>query len=371
MQVRYPSWEVQTYQVFLMSLGFAFLGVVLNTWLFNFYPSLTKFMVYFINLSTVYLLVALLVRTHPKASAHTVFIEVINETGWSSNVVVFFLCFLPGGTAVACFDTACHMSEEMDQPERQVPLVMIGGSLLCALSAIPMIVVYLFCTSKPENLLNPIGGQPIFQIFKDGLQSEALLTIAMVIYCIAFFSACPATIATGSRLVWSFAKHGGLPFPKWIGYVEPKNKIPINAVYLLAGVSAAIGALLFGPSTILNGVFGAAAVCFFFSYGLPIWLNVLSGRRQLPSDRYFNLGKFGMVINIVTIVWQVIIVTFLCFPIYQPVTTANMNWASLCAVVALIIFAINWVFYGKKHYRSPKALYVEGIHGHQDEIPSN
>jgi hypothetical protein len=41
-----------------------------------------------------------------------------------------------------------------------------------------------------------------------------------------------------------------------------------------------------------------------------------------------------------------------------------MNWASLSAVIGLVVFAFNWVFYARKHYRTPQALFVEGIHGH-------
>jgi choline transport protein len=363
-EIRNPGWVVQPYQIFLLSVACAAVGLILNIWLFNYYPYVTKFMVVFINLATVYVLVALLVRTDPKASAQTVFLNVINETGWSSNALVFLLCFLPGCVAISCFDTAAHMSEEMDEPERQVPLVMMGGSIMAAATAIPMILVYLFCTSRPENLLTPVGGQPIFQLFMDGFNSPALLTIATICYCVAYLSSCPATIATGSRLIWSFAKHGGLPCGKWIAYVEPKSQIPVNSVYLTTIVASLIGLLVFGPTTVLNGVFGAGSVCFFFSYGMPIWLSVASRRSKLSSTRYFNLGKLGMPINILTIMWQLITVVFLCFPVYVPVNGTNMNWASLSAVIGLVVFAVNWVFYAGKHYRTPQALFVEGIHGH-------
>ena len=54
-----------------MTVAFALIGLCINTLLFDYYPYLTKFMVVFINLGTLYVLIALLVRTHPKASAHT------------------------------------------------------------------------------------------------------------------------------------------------------------------------------------------------------------------------------------------------------------------------------------------------------------
>lgn len=354
MQIRFLDYKPEAYHTFLVSVALAVVGVILNVWLFRWYPHVPKFMVWFINASTIYVLVTLLVRAVPKTSAHDVFVTVVNQTGWTSDGVVFLLNFLPGCVALGCFDTAAHMAEEMEQPHKQVPQVMVGATVLCAVTAIPMIVVFLFCTVKPENLLNPLGGQPVFQVFIDGFRSDMLLVVALITY----LSACPATIATGSRLIWSFAKHGGLPFPSWIGYVDPEVQIPVNAVYLTAIASSLISLLVFGPTTVLNGVFGAAAVCFFFSYGLPIWLLICRGRGLLPKQRYFSLGKLGLPLNLLTVCWQVLSVVFLCFPLYQPVTTTNMNWASVCAMVGFVIFAINWVVYAKKHYRSPTRLFV-------------
>ena len=366
--VNNPDYVPATYHVFLVTAANALLGVIINTKLFNWYPHLTKFGVVFINLGTVFVLVALLVRTSPKASAATVFLDVVNETGWGSNGLVFMLCFLPGCVAVACFDTAAHMAEEMDEPARQVPLVMVGTAVLCIVTAIPMILVYLFCASQPENLLTPIGGQPLFQLFHDGFRSPSLLTAALVLYCIVYALAPPATIATASRLIWSFAKHGGLPFPRWFGYVEPKSQIPVNGVYVTAGVATLISLLLFGPSTILNGVFGAGGVCFFFSYGMPIWFNVATWGRQLPKDRYFNLGRLSMPISILAICWQLITVVFLSFPMYRPVTTTNMNWGSVCAIIGLTLSGFNWFAYARKHYHTPKPLYVEALHAHTTNV---
>ncbi|KAH7034674.1 amino acid/polyamine transporter I [Microdochium trichocladiopsis] len=363
MTVRFPDFQSEPWQAFLTVVACAVFGVVLNVWLFRWYPYITTFMVFFINVGTLYVFVTLLVRANPKASASQVFVDVVNETGWESLGVVFLIGFLPGCVAISCFDTAAHMAEEMEIPERQVPQVMIGASSLCALTAIPMILVFLFCTVAPENLLAPLGGQPVFQVFIDGFASDALVAIALAIYCVVYLSSVPAAIATASRLVWSFAKHGGIPFRGWVGRVDPAREIPINAVYLTAGISTLIGLLVLGPTTVLNGVFGAGGVCFFISYGLPVWLVLWRGRGVLPANRYVHLGRFGLAVNVLTVAWQCLTVVFLCFPLYQPVTLDNMNWASLCAVVGLSVFAVNWFVYASRHYETPKALFVSGIHG--------
>ncbi|KAF5544256.1 amino acid transporter [Fusarium napiforme] len=334
MQIRFSGYQAQTYHVFLVCLAMASFGVILNVWLFLWYPHFTRFMVWFFNANI----------------GHDVFVKVINESGWSSNGLVFLLNFLPGCVALACFDTAAHMAEEMEDLHRQVPQVMVGATAMCALTAIPIIVAFLFCIVKPENLLAPIGGQPVFQVLIDGFRSDALVVIALIINCIVYLSSCPATITIGSRLVWSFAKHGGLPFSKRIGHVEPTIQVPVNAVYLTAATASLICLLVFGPSTVLNGVFGAGSACFFISYGLPIWLLLWQGRKALPKQRYFNLGRIGVVVNIITVCWQFLSIVFLNFPLYQPVTATNMNCASVCAMVGLILFGVNWFAFARKHY---------------------
>lgn len=152
-----------------------------------------------------------------------------------------------------------------------------------------------------------------------------------------------------------------MPFAEWIGYVHPVMQIPLNAVYLTAGISSLIALLVLGPATILNGVFGAASVCFFFSYDLPIWLLQLCGRGKLPKKRYFDLGKLGTPLNILAVCWQILSVIFLSFPQYNPVTLENMNWASASAAVGLGVFAVNWFAYSNKYFRQPKPLYISGL----------
>ncbi|KAG7411425.1 Choline transport protein [Fusarium oxysporum f. sp. rapae] len=366
MEIRFPGYQHENYQTFLLAVAVALYGVILNVWLFRWYPHFTVFMVWFINASTVYILVALLVRATPKVSAHDVFVKVVNQSGWSSDSLVFFLNFLPGGVAIACFDTAAHMAEEMEHPHKQVPQVMVGATLLSLATSIPMVVALLFCIVNPMALLNPVGGQPVFQVFLDGFRSDALLVIALIIYLVVWMAASPGCLATGSRLVWSFAKHGGLPLPKWLGHVDPELLIPVNAVYLTALSATLIGLLVFGPSTVLNGVYGAGGVCFFVSYGLPIWLLLCRGRKVLPTRRYFNLGRLGPWVNIAAVCWQFLAVVFLCFPLYRPVTTTNMNWASLCAVSGFFIFGINWLLYSRRHYHAPARLVLPRDEGSQD-----
>lgn len=355
------TWHQSSYQVFLLYVTFALYALFINTFGFKAMPLLSKFMIGFINIGALFVLVTLLVRSHPKPSAREVFIEVVNETGWSSDGLVFFLSLLPGVTAINGFDSAAHLAEELPHPAKEVPQVMIGTVLLCGFAGLPMVIAFLYSIVKPENLLT--SAQPVFQLFYDSFNSKPLFVIAGLIYLGLFIFASGSITTTTSRVWWSFARNGALPCPDWQGRVNDRLTLPVNAIVVVVVVEILIGLLVFGPATVLTGLVGSAAICFYISYAMPILCFLVRGRENLPKTRYFNLGVFGPYINIVALSWASIMSVFLCFPTFVPVTANLMNYASAVVATGMTIWTIFWFTYARKHYRAPEPLYDEALHG--------
>jgi choline transport protein len=117
-------------------LAAAVVVVLLNITFFAYYEHLMSFMVFYVNFVVLSTFITLLVRAHPKRSAYTVFLDLVNETGWSSNGWVFLLGLLPGITGINGFDAAAHMTDELPNPARQVPQVMLGSATLSAVLAL-------------------------------------------------------------------------------------------------------------------------------------------------------------------------------------------------------------------------------------------
>ncbi len=215
------GYQMRPYHILLLALAAAALSLIFNVWLFRWVPKVACFLVVFINVGTVFILVALLVRTERKAAASSVFAHVVNETGWSSNALVFCLNILPGCLSVCAFDTAAHMAEEMPRPQRHVPQVMVYTAILSAVGGFIMAIVYQFCTQDPAALLDPIGGQPILQLLLDSLRSRPLVILAAVVYCIVVILGCIFFVTTLSRIIWAFSSHGGTCYGATLGVVDP------------------------------------------------------------------------------------------------------------------------------------------------------
>lgn len=234
-------------------------------------------------------------------------------------------------------------------------LRMIGTALICGFTGLPMILVYMFCNTNPMALLEPIGGQPIFQLFVDAYRSLPLAVISGLVYLIILPISATMLVLTTSRVWWAFAQLGAFTHQEWNCRIGAKSKIPTNAAYAVAAVNALIGILVFGPPEVLRNILGTSVVCGLFSYFLPIICFLFRGRSGLTEKRYFNLGRLGWLVNLVAAAWILFADFFIIFPGEYPVTPENMNY-SVVVIAGLFLFGwINWVMHARRNYTAPTA----------------
>jgi len=302
-----------------------------------------------INITAIFILVSLLVRATPKPPPREVFVDVVNESGWSSNGVVFFLALLPSVLCVSGFDAITHITDELDRPTKQVPQVIIGSSVISAVTGFAMTIVYSFSITKPENLLAPVGHQPIIQLLFDSCRSNALATIGSVGVILSFYIANVSTFTSWSRLYWSLSRERQFPFSKWTSKLSAADSLPCNAMVVNLVLVIALGAIQIGSLTALNAILGGAVVLGTVSYSLTLGCSLYRGRDYLPAQRWLNLHRFGNPIACVALVWCLFISVWLCFPLYLPVTPAYMNWASVVVAGVLVAATAYWFVRPARH----------------------
>lgn len=352
------SYTAGNYQLYLVALATSLIGLIINIPFFKTMPYVMKATMWMVNAGTIYVFVALLVRTTPKQSAHEVFVEVVNNTGWSSNGMAFMLGLLPGLICTGYFDIASHMADEVPRPERQIPQVMLGTAALYTLSGLVMVIVYLFCTVDANNLLDPIAGQPIYQLYHDAFRSTGLEVVAGLFLTIIYFFDVPMMVTTLSRIIWSFSQSGALPVSKFLSRVDKRWQLPVNAIVAATVITTLLSLLQLGPSTILDAMFSASIMCLYTSYSMPLVGVVIGGWKAIPGDHYFRLGKIGRAVNILAMFWTWVAVVFTAFPSSIPVTLDSMNWAVAIVGVGAVLSGVNWVVHGRHYYVAPKPLFV-------------
>jgi choline transport protein len=101
-------------------------------------------------------LVAMVVRSSPKASSSFVWTSFINYTGWPDGV-----CFIIG-LSTSCFmylgvDAAMHLAEECHQPSRTVPKAIMSAVLIGFTTAFPFTIALLYGISDIDSILTATG----------------------------------------------------------------------------------------------------------------------------------------------------------------------------------------------------------------------
>ncbi|EXJ53490.1 uncharacterized protein A1O5_13266 [Cladophialophora psammophila CBS 110553] len=281
----YPDFDLQPWHTYLVYIGYSLLELFLNLpIMFKVLNLLLSTNIVLINLTSVFLLIVLLAKAGPKQSAYEVFVHFVNESGWSSDGVVFFLGVLPGLVALGAFDNASHLTDEVSNPSKQIPQVLLGSTVMGFLTGVPMIMVYEFCNVDPESLLEPVGGQPIVQLILNATNSLPLTIVGTVAIMFCFFIAGCSYWISWSRLYWSFSREGALPFGKYMSKLSGDQSLPINALFLVTSVTIALGSIQLGSAIAMNALLGGAALCTVSAFAACFAFVTAARRHTIPID---------------------------------------------------------------------------------------
>ncbi|CAI7591713.1 unnamed protein product [Penicillium bialowiezense] len=304
-----------------------------------------------------------------KHTASYVFTEFSNTSGWNSDGVSWLVGLLSTVYPFLGYDAACHLSEELPKPSRNVPLAMIGSVTINGVIGLVYTVVILFSLGDLDNLLESKTGFPFIQLFLNVTKSRAgasVMTLCVTLIATAANAAC---VTSTSRTAWAFARDRGLPASKLLSAVHPTLKVPVYMVLVVGFLQMLLGLIYLGSSTAFNAVLSMAILGMYASYLSPIVFMLIYGRRSSSSIirglglGSFNLGpRWGPVVNIVAIIWLFIAMVFSTFPTVEPVTPENMNYCIVVTMGWMVIGgAYYYIFGGKQRFSGPVVELAEGM----------
>lgn len=342
-EATHPDFVARPWQTYLLYVAFALVFLTLNM------PVLFKALnwtlivaCFVINITALYLLIGLLVRVQTKQPAHFVFLDYVNESGWTDGTV-FFVALLPSYACLASFDNATHLTDEMENPRKQVPQVIIGSFIMSFVTGVTMILVYEFCNVDPTSLLTPLGGQPLMQLMVNGFRSNGMAILGMVLIILCISVAGLASLVSWSRLYWSFSCEGLLPFSRTMSKLSSRDSLPLNALFFNTLLTLLIGLISIGSYTAMNALLGAANLCLISVIMTALVLALIRGRKTFDEARWLNLGGWaGDMVFRIAILWSLFMAIMLCFPLYLPVTPNYMNWSCVVFAGVLAISGIYW-----------------------------
>jgi choline transport protein len=115
-----------------------------------------------------------------------------------------------------------------------------------------------------------------------------------------------------------------------------------------------VSLLNFGGSEVFNSIVGliggAVGLTYSLSIGCVLWRRLYGD--PLPPARW-SLGRYGVAINIVAVLYESFSVVVSFFPLFSKVDAKSMNWGIAMFGGVAVLCAVNYFVYARRVYRGP------------------
>lgn len=332
---------------------FIFVAVILASQaLFNHYgigitTKLTDISGYLIFALTIILIVALFAFS-PVSIDLSRLVEFENFTGAAGGDVVPFttqsiaFAFLLGLSYVCYtitgFDASAHTSEETQDAQVNVPKGMWQAVFWSWVFGLVAVAAYVL-TMPDIQEAGAAGWGSFFYMWGSSNMPFALSLFLAIGLVIVNYICALAGLTSTSRMMYAFARDGGLPASKTLSNVSTRYRTPTYAIWTSA--TLALLSMVYAPAYLVLAV--ACAVFLYLSMIMPIAAGLLAeGGPKWPEKGPFNLGRFSKVNAVIAILAGVVLAITGFFPPNEKVFYFT--------VAMVIVLPIVWYAFERKRF---------------------
>jgi amino acid transporter len=204
------------------------------------------------------------------------------------------------------FDAAAHLSEETHDPQRRAPVGLVTSVAVSAFAGF-LLVVTLTLAIRDASAAE---GAPdaALRVLRGALGEEAG-RMGMVMAIVAMWFAGLSSLTSASRMLFAFARDGGLPKAEWLRGVDERTRTPAPSI--VACSVAALGLVTLTAWVSLDAFLAVAAlatVSLYASYALPIALGALARlRRRWTQTCPWDLGRASVPLACAAAGWALVV----------------------------------------------------------------
>jgi len=344
--------------------GILIIQGLINTFGVHLLKYINNVSVFWHAIGTTALVIAILVKAPTHQSARFVFTQFIDGTGvdgvgWgqrASNAYVAVIGILMAQYTLTGFDASAHMSEETHNAAMAGPLGIIMAIGVSAVLGWFLLLGLLFSMQDYDATISSATGQPVTQIFLDTVGEKGAIVL-MVIVIGAMFLCGTFSITSNSRMMYAFARDGGIPGHRFFHKVDVKRKSPVRAVWLACTLSFLLGLPSLGSTVAFSAATSIATIGLYISYAIPVALRLVYRHNFVRGP--FHLGPFSYPVAIASVTWIAFISVVFCLPELNPVDSQTLNYAPV-AVGIVITYAFGfWLLSARKWFTGPVAQIEE------------
>jgi amino acid transporter len=257
-------------------------------------------------------------------------------------VFPFLLGLLLAVYTITGFDASAHTSEETRDAAKTVPKGIVSSVIYSVIFG--YILICTFVLVLPDVATGVKQGFGFFSELLNTLPPALKTILGLGIFLVNFLCGL-ACLTSTSRMMYAFARDGGLPASSMLRTVSPTLKTPVAAIWVSAIL--ALAATLYAAAFSVLAV--GCAVFLYISYIMPIAAGILAEGKTWKHKGPFDLGGMSKLIGVLAVIGGGFLVVVGVQPPNEKVLTVT--------IAMLVVMAIFWFVLGEKNrFKGPPAV---------------
>jgi amino acid transporter len=255
------------------------------------------------------------------------------------------------------YDASAHVSEETKDPTRNAPWgIFLSVAVSAVVGYVLLVGVTLAIGDLPATAAAP---NPFLYVLRESLGPA--LGGALVWIAIGAMWFCGlSSVTSNSRMLFAFARDGGLPASGLLARVSPRFRSPHVAVWVSV-VAAFVVAIWSGAYAAMVAL---STLALYASYAVPIWVGWRARRNGTWTHRGpWDLGRFSPLVNWVALTWCAIIMVLFVLP---PNELAGYTF-----VGCLALLVVYWMAFQRHTFVGPKVTLLHKAHTPAASAPAH
>lgn len=257
------------------------------------------------------------------------------------------------------FEACGDIAEEVHDPSAKVPRAMIWTLAVGGVTTIFLVFALLLAVPDIGAVISGADATPIDSILATqfgGVGSK----IALALILFAFVSCTIAIQGASIRLVYSFARDGMIPGAAALSRVSPRFHMPPGAVLVATIIPAVI---TFLPSATVAKIITFAVIGIYIGFQSVVLASIIARRRGWVPSGKFNLGRWGMTVNVLALIYGVSAIVILS--IKTPAATDDFldKWLVPISAGVVALLGLLWLLIAKPKEKVQDDARAEAVAG--------
>lgn len=255
--------------------------------------------------------------------------------------LAFFFGLIYVMYTITGFDASGHTSEETHDAQTNVPRGMWTSVFYSWTFGLALVAAFIL--TMPDLDAAAASGPLAFfaHVWEASLMPPFLKTILAIGIFLVNYACGLACVTSASRMMYAFARDGGLPASGFLSHVDTSTRTPTYAVWvsvalaLFTSYTGNIGKAMGLQVDIFLVLATACAVFLYISYVIPVVAGIFAEGKTWTKKGPFNLGALSKPIAVVASIGVFLLATTGFFPPNTPVLYLT--------IAMVVILPLLWV----------------------------